>query len=141
MSCGSPVQVMHAALAHALYEGFSPIEYEDRDWTHYRETKEDKRIKKVRRPSEYDIEVLAMFAQTWGSTALGFGGVGGQAITSAYVVVIQCMNEFCVYFGGQFAYKVINPSEAFFEDITKCRMADVKSMRHLKHYQKQKETT
>jgi hypothetical protein len=35
------------------------------------------------------MTVAAMFVQTWGSTALGFGGIGGQAITSAYVCVIE----------------------------------------------------
>lgn len=29
-----------------------------------------------------------MFPQAWGSTSLGFGGIGGQAMTSAYTTVI-----------------------------------------------------
>jgi hypothetical protein len=73
--------------------------------------------------------VRAMFSQTWGSTALGFGGVGGQAITSAYVIVLECMGEFCVYFGGRFAYKVCAPNAKFFEDIVAHRMADVSAQR------------
>lgn len=138
--CGNPVQDMHAAMAHAAYEGFSPIEYEDRDWEHYHKTKEDKRVKKSRRPGDYDIEVAAMFAQTWSSTALGFGGVGGQAITSAYVIVLQCMNEFCVYFGGRFAYKVVNPTIEFHDDIARRRMADLKSKRYLMDYSIKRKT-
>jgi hypothetical protein len=125
MRDSNPVGALHAALAHAAYEGFSPIEYEDRDWEHFRKTKEDRRVKKTRRPTDYDIEVYAMFSQTWSSTALGFGGIGGQAFTSAYVIVLECMGEFCVYFGGRFAYKVARPTKAFFEDMVRRRMADV----------------
>lgn len=49
-----------------------------------------------------------MFPQTWGSTALGFGGVGGQAITGAYTVIVEChrTGNRAVYFGGRFAYLV-----------------------------------
>ena len=48
-----------------------------------------------------------MFPQTWGSTALGYGGMGGAAITSAYTVIVTDHNISCVYFGhGQLAYRV-----------------------------------
>ena len=51
---------------------------------------------------------LYMFEQTWGSTALGFGGMGGQAITTAntYVFVpVTCNQNAFVYFGSDFAYE------------------------------------
>lgn len=51
---------------------------------------------------------LHTFTQMWGSTALGFGGFGGQAMTEArtYVFVPITGNQKCfVYFGSQFAYK------------------------------------
>lgn len=72
-----------------------------------------------RRPYASELSVYAMFPQTWGSTALGFGGVGGQSFTTAYTVVIsnQEFNEFCVYFGGRFAYRIDNPNRQFFEDV------------------------
>ena len=57
-------------------------------------------------PSIDDFE-LYTFEQTWGSTALGFGGIGGQALTRArtYVFVPNTCNQKCfVYFGGRFAY-------------------------------------
>jgi hypothetical protein len=61
---------------------------------------------------------LRTFEQMWGSTALGFGGIGGQAMTSArtYVFVPSCgYEEHChVYFGGGFAYSV--PYSAVFID-------------------------
>ena len=49
------------------------------------------------------------FEQVWGSTALGFDGIGGQAMTSArtYIFVPEYCNEDCfVYFAGRFAYSV-----------------------------------
>lgn len=69
-----------------------------------------------------------MFPQTWSSTALGFGGIGGQAITSAYTVVASCSvaGGAAVYFGGRFAYLVehARQNQAFREDVTNQRMAD-----------------
>lgn len=70
------------------------------------------------RPSIDDFE-LYTFMQTWGSTALGFGGVGGQAITAArtYVLVpMECNQKCFVYFAGRFAYAVPF-SETFYDDI------------------------
>jgi hypothetical protein len=69
-----------------------------------------------------------MFVQTWSSTALGFGGVGGQAITSAYVCVIESdlLAQFAVYFGGRLAYVIKRPNENFFEGITNHKMVDAK---------------
>ena len=70
---------------------------------------------------------LHTFEQTWGSTALGFGGVGGQAMTSAttYVFIPIVANQKCfVYFAGRFAYAV-DYSEKFMEDVFKCDMASV----------------
>lgn len=54
---------------------------------------------------EDDFEVK-LFLQTWGSTALGFGGVGGASMTPAYTVIINYDNYYCVYFAGRLAYKV-----------------------------------
>ena len=69
-----------------------------------------------------------MFTQTWGSTALGFGGIGGQAITSAYVCVIESnlLGQFAVYFGGRLAYVIERPDTKFFEDIANQKMVDAK---------------
>lgn len=50
---------------------------------------------------------LHNFNQIWGSTSLGFGGIGGQAITQArtYVFVPLIDDEQCyIYFAGRFAY-------------------------------------
>ncbi len=77
-------------------------------------------------PTLDDFE-LYTFEQTWGSTALGFGGVGGQAITSAitYVFIPISINQKCfVYFAGRFAYAV-DYSEKFMKDVLDCDMASV----------------
>lgn len=73
---------------------------------------------KTPRPTVDDFEMYT-FTQTWGSTTLGFGGVGGQAFTTArtYVFVPQSCDEDCyVYFGGRFAYSVPY-SEVLMQDI------------------------
>lgn len=77
-------------------------------------------------PTLDDFE-LYTFEQTWASTALGFDGIGGQAMTSArtYVFIPMSVNQKCfVYFAGRFAYAV-NYSEKFMEDVSKCNMAAV----------------
>ena len=59
------------------------------------------------RPTIDDFE-LYTFNQMWGSTALGFGGIGGQAMTQArtYVFVpVSCNQKCLVYFAGRFAYQ------------------------------------
>jgi hypothetical protein len=125
----NPITNLHAALAHALYEGLPVIEYEDRDWEHWHKTnrKEDRKIKKTRKHTERDVAVIAMFPQTWSSTALGFGGLGGQAITDAYTIVINSQYGlgYCVYFGGRFAYRIERINDEFMNDMAKRSMAAV----------------
>ena len=77
-------------------------------------------------PTLDDFE-LHTFEQTWGSTALGFGGVGGQAMTSAttYVFIPIVANQKCfVYFAGRFAYAV-DYSDKFMQDVLGCNVASV----------------
>ena len=65
------------------------------------------------------------FEQTWGSTSLGFSGIGGSALTSArtYVFVpAQCEEDCFVYFAGRFAYSVPYSSK-FIEDVAKGNVA------------------
>jgi len=77
-------------------------------------------------PTFDDFEMYT-FEQTWGSTALGFGGMGGQAITHArtYVFVPTSCNQKCfVYFAGRFAYAT-DYSQEFMDDVLKGNMASV----------------
>lgn len=107
----NPLTDLSDCIAHAQYEGFSDIEYDTRDWdTYYASDKKiDTRITKTRRPTIRDFTVYNMFPQTWGSTSLGHGGMGGAAMTTAYTIVLYCREtaEFLVYFGGIPAYKVM----------------------------------
>lgn len=70
---------------------------------------------------------LCTFVQTWENTAIGLGGIGGCAFTSArtYVFVPYDPNEMAlVYFGSCFAYEA--PwSEAFMSDVEAQSMESV----------------
>lgn len=77
-------------------------------------------------PTLDDFELYA-FGQVWESTALGFGGIGGQAMTYArtYVFVpISCDQKCFVYFGGRFAYEA-DYCEKFREDLLSQNMEPV----------------
>ena len=70
------------------------------------------------------------FDQTWASTALGFGGVGGSAMTKArtYVFIPKDIEQAFVFFGGTFAYATKYGSklnDRFWEDVKNCQMASV----------------
>lgn len=80
----------------------------------------------ARRPTEGQCEVY-VFPQVWSSTALGFGGLGGQAITTAYTtVVIGPAGDACVYFGKRLAYHIAQPDrQVLAKDIAQARMVSV----------------
>jgi hypothetical protein len=134
----NPITDLHDAIAHAQYQGFSDIHYENRDWTAWRDSngKEDKRIAAQRRPTTRDFGVYAMFTQTWGSTALGHGGMGGSAMTAAYTIVLECVhtNEFLVYFGGVYCYTVSRKSKNLDKFIEDCSNRCLKSKRNSGEY-------
>jgi hypothetical protein len=104
----NPFDALHAALASAEHRDMPDVEYETRDWNEYKKDKDNLvMIKKIRRPYVHELEV-DVFLQGWGSTALGYPGIGGSAMTDAYTVVVSYGHrQFCVYFGGGvLAYKV-----------------------------------
>lgn len=73
-----------------------------------------------------DFEMYT-FEQVWGSTALGFGGVGGQTMTSArtYVFIPVQVDQKCfVYFAGRFAYAA-DYSKEFMQDVFSGNMPSV----------------
>lgn len=72
-----------------------------------------------------DIADIWQFDQTWGSTALGFNGIGGSALTSALTsVVLKTDGNVDVYFGTRKAYtKKI--SQKIMDDVRKFQMASV----------------
>ena len=86
--------------------------------------------------SRYDcskILQVCVFEQVWGSTNLGFVGVGGSSMTSAWTHVITTFDGFYhVFFGGRFAYTIEHPNENFMNDLINQIMQSVDSA--LKHY-------
>jgi hypothetical protein len=140
MNATNPIETLAGCMAHAAYEAFPEYKYQDRDWAKHDKwrstlTREEMKtavapadcfVEKSRKHSFYDLTVYNMFPQTWGSTALGFGGIGGQAITSAYVCIIESnlVGGYAVYFGGRLAYVIDRPNEKFIEDLQRHRMVD-----------------
>ena len=67
------------------------------------------------------------FDQTWASTALGFGGCGGSALTTerTYVFIPNTLeDEAFVFFGETYAYTATT-NERFWEDVKNHDMASV----------------
>lgn len=142
MNATYPIETLAGAMAHAAYEAFPEFHYKGRDWPKHDKwrstlTREEMKtavapddcmIEKTRKHSMHDLTLAAMFPQTWSSTALGFGGIGGQAITSAYVCIIESnlIGQFAVYFGGRLAYVIERPNEKFWEDRSSQRMVDAR---------------
>lgn len=92
--------------------------------------------------STYHKFKLYVFPQTWSSTALGFDGCGGQAITEAYTTVVEMTSYkfesgkdirgivykelddkvYAVFFDGRIAYMCLNPNSEFFRDFDRMCM-------------------
>lgn len=106
------IQQITKAYYSALAVDLPDIEGFKTDWSkandpEYKNAKTDlPKIAYKRRPNESDITDVISFVQSWGSTALGFGGIGGAAITTAQTTVIVCQNHYAVYFGGRLAYMI-----------------------------------
>lgn len=129
----SPIDTLSAVLGHAEHIGFSNIKDRRRNWFKSDEAKTEIYEDFERRPYRHEIELFSMFVQGWGSTALGFGGVGGQAFTDAYTTILQCGNEFLVYFSTRLAYKLVNPTQAFYQDVSNMDLVEVsKSGKYLR---------
>lgn len=136
MRATTAIDDLAASLYSACHNDLDNIVYETYDYSSVAEFKIAKfenmpKVTKERRPTTYDVEVYAMFVQTWGSTALGFGGMGGAAMTPAYTIIIKRANEYAVYFSGRFAYKVKNPNNTFFDNI---KIQNMKAVRHATAY-------
>jgi hypothetical protein len=135
----NPIRDLHECMAHAQYQGFSDIEYASYDHEAMLNAKtpearilaKEQRVKFARRPTTRDFCVFAMFAESWPSTALGHGGMGGSSMTDAYTIILECnyTSEFLVYFGGQFCYRVGKRSknvDLFLQDCSNRRMKTLK---------------
>lgn len=128
----NPIQDLAFAYHDAMFNRFDDIVYQDRDWTKYNEDRrssiaatQESMVTKRRKPTSHETTLTVMFPQMWGSTALGFGGGGGNAITMAYSIVIECQGDYAVYFGSKFAYLVRGSKRALFLDIEVMQLASV----------------
>lgn len=116
MKVGNPITDVANAVAHAQIIGLPAIKHERAQRPEGMEFSEYKRqltagtlpkvIEDVR-PNLEDFDVF-MYPQMWGSTALGFGGMGGASIRQANTVAIVCrkVRTAAIYFAGQHAYNV-----------------------------------
>jgi hypothetical protein len=70
-----------------------------------------------------DVE-LSEWEQTWPNTSCGFGGISGQALTTAPTVVVQHKEtqQVVVYHANRFAYRVDKPSGAFDDAVAHCSL-------------------
>ncbi len=89
--------------------------------------------------STYHKFKMYVFPQIWSSTALGFDGCGGQAITEAYTTVVEmelrnidkrtCDIIYAVFFDGRIAYMCLNPNAIFLTDLKNMDMESQKKAR------------
>lgn len=93
--------------------------------------------------STYHKFKMYVFPQTWSSTALGFDGCGGQAITEAYTTVVEMELHnidkktydrtydiiYAVFFDGRIAYMCLNPNAIFLMDLKNMDMESQKKAR------------
>ena len=66
-----------------------------------------------------DNVICQVFPQIWGSTALGYNGIGGSAMTTADTIIIFIHNGPArVYFASdKLAYEIEKPNNTFWKDI------------------------
>lgn len=82
---------------------------------------------------QHSIRVYS-WPQTWANTSCGFGGISGQAITTAQTIIVIAPDErVCVYHGGgSFAYMVQKPSNFFWRNVGEFKLpGKIESKQHL----------
>lgn len=123
----SPVETLARVIAHAKYAGLSYVHYDEFVGRNPDEAKTILYKPATRNPNEREFCVVGMFPQTWNSTALGHGGIGGSAMTTAYTIVIQARHEqsreVLVYFGDRFAYRISSPNQVFWQELGQQHLA------------------
>ena len=114
------------AISRAIDRDLPDIDFERKTWPNGRDADPVVEIVK-RRPGHWEVQVYH-FPQTWGDTSTGFGGIAGQAFTTAYTtVVIESSVNAAVYFGGRLAYVLRNPNAAFWLNLRDHRMEAVRN--------------
>lgn len=126
---GSPMDPLASSLYSALLQDLKPRLVAGWEYTKPTDGSIPQRvttgITREYRPGASDVTVV-LFPQTWPSTSLGFSGLGGQAFTSAYTVIVHGpQGDYAVYFGGRFAYHIDLANDAFYHDMRDHSMAAV----------------
>lgn len=118
-----PVEDLSSSLHAALLRDLPPIIKRERDWDAWnrlsvgeqkernsRARKGDQSAipmaSKKKRPFTRDVTVQ-MFSQTWPTTSMGFSTPGTAGAMPAYSVIVEHEGAHAVYFGGRFAYIVM----------------------------------
>ncbi len=119
----SPIASLAYALVNALRDDLPQIQHFDVDYSQPADASGRRPTRSLwSRPQEHEVDVY-MFPQAWSDTTLGFGGIGGQAITKAYTIVVMCDNSAAVYFGGRLAYTIPTVNRRFMQDLRDQNMA------------------
>jgi hypothetical protein len=99
MKVGDPVRDIEAAVAHACAE---VLDGDDSPEFKRRECR------------------VVSWPQTWGSTACGFGGMGGCMMTTAQTtVIVGPLGDVAVYHAGRLARHIVAPTDAFWDAMMK----------------------
>lgn len=78
------------------------------------------------------IDEVYVFTQVWPNTTLGFGGIGGDAMTSAWTHVVQTSDgKYHIFFNGRHAYSVENATMTFVMDLNRKSMASIDEAKKL----------
>lgn len=127
MKLHTPVETLAASVYHAAHAALPDYVYEMVDHAAtYQMPTEERRAGQEReqrgevvfprrtitqRPHISQCVVRYMFPQLWNSTALGFGSIGGAAMTDAYTVIIEGPGgHLAVYWSGRFGY-LVDPAQ------------------------------
>lgn len=126
MRADHPIEDLAQAIHSACLRDLPDVVYERPVPQKVRPRLEWPREKCRRRPLHYEIEVLAMFCQSWENTSIGLdkdGGIAGQAFTDAYTIIVgvRAAASAAVYFGGQPAY-MADMDEVFRADMAARQM-------------------
>ena len=74
------------------------------------------------------IRDIRVWTHVFGSTSMGFGGIGGCAMTAGIIVVIMTLKHYYMFVGGRFAYAICYKSQdkvksrQIYEDFLTCSM-------------------
>jgi len=101
MQIEHPSKTLTEAMGAAIHRDLSPIRYQRWTAAMKKEGIDPRDAPYAERRPRYEELEVVMFPEQWSSTALGYGGIGGAAMTPAYTVVVMCRRnqEACIYWG------------------------------------------